>query len=43
LKKFGKPIEKFKIENLVTLFQLTPHVGFIAMSGKILSTRQNFP
>jgi hypothetical protein len=43
LKKFGKPIEKSKIENLVTLPQLTPLVGFLAMAEKIRSTRGNFP
>jgi hypothetical protein len=43
LKKFGKSIEKSKIENLVTLLQLTPRVGFLAMAGKIRTTRENFP
>jgi hypothetical protein len=43
LKKFGKLIEKFKIENLVTLLQLTHLAGFLAMAGKIRSTRGNFP
>jgi hypothetical protein len=43
LKKFGKPIEKSKIENLVTLLQLTPLVGLLAMAEKIHSTRGNFP
>jgi hypothetical protein len=43
LKKFGKPIEKSKFENLVTLLQLTPLVGFLAMTEKICSTRENFP
>jgi hypothetical protein len=43
LKKFGKPIEKSKIENLVTLLQLTPLAGFLAMAEKIRSTRENFP
>jgi hypothetical protein len=43
LKKFEKPIEKSKIENLVTLLQLTPLVEFLAMAGKIRSTRENFP
>jgi hypothetical protein len=43
LKKFGKSIEKSKIENLVTLLQLTPLVGFLAMAEKIRSTRGNFP
>jgi hypothetical protein len=42
LKKFGKPIEKSKIENLATLLQLTPLVGFLAMAEKIQSTRGNF-
>jgi hypothetical protein len=42
LKKFGKPIEKSKIENLVTLLQFTPLVGFIAMAEKIRNTRENF-
>jgi hypothetical protein len=39
LKKFGKPIKKSKIENLVTLLQLTPSVGFLAMAEKIRSIR----
>jgi hypothetical protein len=43
LKKFGKPIEKSKIENLVTLLQVTPFVGFLAMAEKIWSTRGNSP
>jgi hypothetical protein len=43
LEKFGKPIEKFKIENLVTLLQLRPPVGFLAMAGKIQSSRENIP
>jgi hypothetical protein len=43
LKKIGKPIEKSKIENLVTLLQLTPLVGFLAMAEKIQGTRENFP
>jgi hypothetical protein len=43
LKKFGKPIEKSKIENLATLLKLTPLVGFLAMAGKIQSTLGNFP
>jgi hypothetical protein len=43
LKEIGKPIEKSKIENLVTLLQLTPLVGFLAMAEKIQSTRGNFP
>jgi hypothetical protein len=43
LKKFGKPIEKPKIENLATLLQLTPLVGFLPMAEKIQSTRGNFP
>jgi hypothetical protein len=43
LKKFGKPIKKSKIENLVTLLQLTPLVGFPAMAGKIRSARGNIP
>jgi hypothetical protein len=37
------PIEKFKIENLVTLLQLTSLVGFLPMAGKIRSTRDKFP
>jgi hypothetical protein len=43
LTKFGKTIKKSKIENLVTLLQLTPLVGFSTMAGKIRSTRENFP
>jgi hypothetical protein len=43
LKKFGRSIEKSKIENLATLLQLKPLVGFLAMAGKIGSTRGNFP
>jgi hypothetical protein len=43
LKKIEKPIEKSKIENLVTLLQLTPLVGFLAMTEKIPNTRGNFP
>jgi hypothetical protein len=44
LKKFGKSIEKSKIENLVvTMLQLTPFVEFLAMAEKIRSTRGNFP
>jgi hypothetical protein len=43
LKKFGKSIEKSKIENLVTLLQLTPFGGFLTMAEKIRSTRENFP
>jgi hypothetical protein len=35
LKKFGKPIKKSKIENLATLLQRTPAVGFPAMAEKI--------
>jgi hypothetical protein len=35
LKKFGKPIEKSEIENLVTLLQFPPLVGFPAMARKI--------
>jgi hypothetical protein len=44
LKKIGKPIEKSKIEILVTLLQLTPLVGFPAMAEKILFnyTQKNF-
>jgi hypothetical protein len=42
LEKFGKPIEKSKIENLVTLPHLTPLVGFLPMAGKIRSTRRSF-
>jgi hypothetical protein len=42
LKKFGKPIEKSKIENLATLLQLPSLVGFPAMAEKIQSTRGNF-
>jgi hypothetical protein len=30
-KKIGKPIKKFKTENLATLLQLTLLVGFLAM------------
>jgi hypothetical protein len=40
LKKFGKSIEKSKIE---TLLQLTPLVGFLAKAEKIRITRENFP
>jgi hypothetical protein len=43
LKKFGKSIEKSKIENLATLLQLKPLVGFLAKAEKIRSTRGNFP
>jgi uncharacterized protein YybS (DUF2232 family) len=43
LEKFGKSIEKSKIENLVTLLQLTPLVGFLAMAEKIRSTRSIMP
>jgi hypothetical protein len=43
LEKIGKPIEKSKIEILVTLLQLTLLVGFLPMAGKIRSTRRNFP
>jgi hypothetical protein len=43
LKKFEKSIEKSKIENLVTLLQLRPLVGFLAMAEKIRSTRRNLP
>jgi hypothetical protein len=39
-KKFEKPIEKFKIESLVTLLQLTTLVGFLAMAEKNLSTQE---
>jgi hypothetical protein len=35
LKKFEKPIEQFKIENLITLLQLTPLVEFQAKAGKV--------
>jgi hypothetical protein len=42
LKKFRNPIEKSKIENLVTLLQLTALVEFPAMAEKIRSTRGNF-
>jgi hypothetical protein len=38
LKNFEKLIEKSKFENLVTLFQLTPPVGFLAMAEKNRST-----
>jgi hypothetical protein len=31
------------MENLITLPQLTPPVGFIAMAGKIQRTRENIP
>jgi hypothetical protein len=34
LKKVGKPIEKSKVENLGTLLQLRPLVGFLAMAEK---------
>jgi hypothetical protein len=40
--KFGKPIKKSKIENVVTLLQLTPLVEFLPMAGKIRSTSENF-
>ncbi len=43
MNKFGNLLEKSKIDNLVTLFQLTPLVGFLPMAGKICSTRENFP
>jgi hypothetical protein len=43
LKEIGKPIEKSKIENLVTLLKLTPFVGFLAIAEKIHSTQGNFP
>jgi hypothetical protein len=43
MKKFEKPIEKSKFENLVTLLQLTPLVGFLSVAEKIRSTRENFP
>jgi hypothetical protein len=43
LKKIGNPIKKSKTENLATLLQLTPIVEFLAMAGKIRSTRENFP
>jgi hypothetical protein len=43
LKEVGQPIEKSKIENLVTLLQLTPLVGFPAMAEKIRGTRGNVP
>jgi hypothetical protein len=42
MKKFGKPIEKSKIENLTTLLQLSALVEFLTMAGKIRSTRENF-
>jgi hypothetical protein len=32
LKEFGKTIEKSKTENLVTLLQFTPLVGYLAMA-----------
>jgi hypothetical protein len=35
LKKIEKPIKKSKIEKLVTLLQLAPLVGFLAMAEKI--------
>ncbi len=41
LKEFGKPIEKFKIENLVT--QLTPLVLFLAIAKKFQSIRGIIP
>ncbi len=37
LKKIGKPIEKIKIENIVTLPQLTPLIGFLAMGENFLN------
>jgi hypothetical protein len=41
---FGESlIKKSKFENRVTLLQLTPLVGFLAMAQKIQSTRENFP
>jgi hypothetical protein len=43
LKKFGNSIEKSKIENLVTLLELVPFVGFPAMAEKNGSPRGNFP
>jgi hypothetical protein len=43
LKKFEKPIKKSKIENLATLLQLAPLVGFLPTAGKIRRTRENFP
>jgi hypothetical protein len=47
IKHFWRKFEKFlkiyrKIENLVTLLQLTPLVGFLAMAEKIQSSRGNF-
>jgi hypothetical protein len=42
LKKFEKPIEKSKIENLATLLQFPSLAGFPAMAEKIQSTRGNF-
>jgi hypothetical protein len=42
LKNFGKPIEKCKIENLATLLQLTPLVGFLAMAEKFGVFREIF-
>jgi hypothetical protein len=41
LKKSGKPIEKSKIENLVTPLQLT-RLGFLAIAEKFRSTRGDF-
>jgi hypothetical protein len=43
LKKIGKPIEKSKIESLVTLLQLTRLAGFLPMAGKIRGNRENVP
>jgi hypothetical protein len=43
LKKFEKAIEKSQFENLVTLLQLTPPVGFLPMAEKIRNARKNFP
>jgi hypothetical protein len=40
--KSGKPIEKSKNENLVTLPQLTPLLGFSVMAEKIQSARKKF-
>jgi hypothetical protein len=42
LKKFGKSVEKSKFENLVTLLQLIPLIGFLTKAEKIGSTRGNF-
>ncbi len=40
-KKLENQSKNPKIENLATLLQLTPFVGFLAMAEKIRSTRGN--